>query len=96
MPSLTVLVIVEVLAPLNQVVHLVIKVAVVNLLELVVVKWVLIERLQLLLETSRFNCCLIDSVTLLCNKLGILCISVKFSQPTYLSVPTLLRSLLFA
>ena len=45
MPSLAVLVVVKVFAPLNQIVHLVIEVVVVDLLELLVIERVLVQRL---------------------------------------------------
>ena len=52
MPALTVLVKVEILAPFDQIVDLVFKLIVIQLLELVIIKRVIIERFKLFLEAS--------------------------------------------
>lgn len=90
MPTLTVLVEVEILAPFNQIVHLVIEVLIVNILELLVIEWIIIQRFELLLEASRFHCGLIDSITLLSDQLGVLCVAIELAKPLNLAISPLL------
>ena len=78
-PVLAIFVKVEVFTPFDQVVHLVIKLLIVYLSELVVIKGVLIERFQLLLEPLGLDSSLIDGVPLLCNQLSILGVSVELA-----------------
>lgn len=49
-PVIHILIIVEVLTPLNQSVHILVKLRIINLFELLIVKGVLVQGLQLLLE----------------------------------------------
>lgn len=95
-PAFAVLVEVEILAPLNQVVDFVVKVVVAHLRVLLIVEGVFVERFKLLLETLGLHSSLIYCVTLLSNQLCILGISVQFSEPSNLTVPSLLCSLLLA
>ena len=94
-PALAVLVVIEVLAPLNQVVRFVVEIVIVHLLVLRFVERVLVERFKLLLEPRRFYCSLIDCVALLCDQFGIFCVSVELAEPADFAVPSLLGRQLF-
>ena len=94
MPAFTILVKVEIFAPLDQVVHFVVEVIIIDLLELLIVEWIVIERLKLLLKSRRFDSSLIHSITLFCNQLSILCISVQLAEPFNLAISALLCCLL--
>ena len=52
MPAITVLVKVQIFTPFNQVVDFIFKVLIFQLFELVVIKGILIKRLELLLESG--------------------------------------------
>jgi len=95
-PAFAILVEVEIFAPLNQVVDFVVKVFVAHFRVLLIVERVFVERLKLLLETLRLHSSLIYGITLLCNQLCILSISVQFSEPSNLTVPSILSSLFLA
>ena len=94
MPAFTILVKVEIFAPLNQVVHFVVEVIIINLLELLIIEWIVIERLKLLLKSCRLDSSLIHRIALLCNQLSILCVSVQLAEPFNLAISALLRCLL--
>ena len=90
-PTLTILVKVKILAPFDQIVHLVIEVLIIDILELLVIERIVVQRLELLLKASGLHCSLIDSITLLSNQLGILGVSIQLSKPLDLAVSALLR-----
>ena len=96
MPALAVLVKVKIFAPLDKVVDLIIKLVIFHLLELLVVEWIVIERLQLILESCRLHSSLIYCITLVSDQLSILCVSVQLSEPSNFSVPALLCCLLLS
>jgi len=78
MPIPDVLLVVEVLAPLNQVVDLVIKLTVLQLHESLVIKWVLIELLQCILV---YGC---RYLRLFLNQLSVFSILIEFPEPLQL------------
>lgn len=94
MPALTVLVKVEIFAPLDQVVDFIIKFLILQLLELPVIERVIVEGLKLILESCTLDGCLIDCVALVCDKLCILRVSVELAKPADLSISALLGRLL--
>ena len=96
MPAFTILIEVEIFAPLDQVVDLIVKVFVTHFLELHIVERIFVERLELLLEAMRLHSSLIHCISLFGNQLRILGVSIKFSQPTNFAVSSLLRSSFFA
>lgn len=75
MPVAYVLLVVQVLAPLDQVVHLVVEITILQLHEALVVKWVLVQLLQ-----SKFVKVLCN-LWLFLNELGIFSILIEFSEP---------------
>ena len=78
MPIPDVLLVVQVLAPLNQVVDLVIKLTVLQLHESLVIKGVLIELLQCILVYGR------RYLRLFLNQLSVFSILVEFPEPLQL------------
>ena len=76
MPVLHVLVVVEVLAPLNQIVYFIVELVVLHVQELLIVEGVLVELFELLLEPLRVDRGWVHLVTLFVDQLCILCISV--------------------
>ena len=75
MPIPDVLLVVQILAPLNQVVDLVIELAILQFHESLVVEGVLVELLQSVLVYVR------RYLRLLLNQLGVLSVLVEFPQP---------------
>ena len=96
MPALAVLVKVKIFAPLDKVVDFIIKLVIFHLLELLVVEWIVIERLKLILESCRLHSSLIDCITLVSDQLSVLCVSVQLPEPSNFSVPALLCCLLLS
>ena len=96
MPALAILVKVEIFAPLDKVVDFIIKLVIFHLLELLVVEWIVIERLKLILESCRLHSSLIYCITLVSDQLSVLCVSIQLSEPSNFSVPSLLGCLLLS
>ena len=51
-PTLTVFIEVKVFAPFDQIVHFIIEMLIIDILELFVIKWIIVERFKLLLESG--------------------------------------------
>lgn len=79
MPALTVFVKVKIFAPFNKVIDFVFKLVVLQIVELLIIEGIVIERLKLFLEMCRFNSSLVDRLTLLCNQLSILSIAIELA-----------------
>jgi len=84
MPVLGVLFIVEVLAPLDQVVDLIIKIIVLQLLQVRIIKRIIVQLFKLSGHfIVDFN--VVIAVVLFSDELGILGVTIEFSQPPDLS-----------
>jgi len=81
MPVVHVLVVVQVITPLNQVVNLEIELLFVHMLVLFIVEGVLVQIFELLLEDSGLECSRVDILTLLLDYLCIFCVFVKLPKP---------------
>lgn len=79
MPALTVFVKVKIFTPFNKVIDFVFKLVVLQIVELLIIEGIVIERLKLFLEMCRFNSSLVDRLTLLCNQLSILSIAIELA-----------------
>ena len=79
MPALTVFVKVKIFAPFNKVIDFVFKLVVLQIVELLIIEGIVVERLKLFLEMCRFDSSLIDRLTLLCNQLSILSIAIELA-----------------
>ena len=79
MPALTVFVKVKIFAPFNKVIDFVFKLVILQIVELLIIEGIVIERLKLFLEMCRFNSSLVDRLTLLCDQLSILSIAIELA-----------------
>jgi len=77
MPVVHVLVVVQVITPLNQVVNLEIELLLVHMLVLFIVEGVLVQIFELLLEYSGLERSRVDILALLLDYLCIFCVFVK-------------------
>lgn len=82
-PIVHVLIVVQILAPLDQPINILLKLSIVNHLELFVIKRILVKCFQLLLELYRLNSFRFQTLPLFSNDLRILRISVQLAKPLH-------------
>jgi hypothetical protein len=96
LPVVHVLVVVQVITPLNQVINLEVELLWFHLLVLQIVKGILVQVFELLLESNRLESRRVDILTLLQDYLRVLCVFIQLPQPFNFLVSFLLRCLLLA
>lgn len=82
-PVVHILVVVQILAPLDQPVNILLKLSIVNHLEFLVIKRILVKCLQLFLELHRLHSLWLKTLSLFSDDLRILCVSVQLAEPLH-------------